>query len=107
MAKAAKFKLTFAPEAVEHLDSIASNHHGLVRAVIHEQLIHHPAEETRNRKALDQPAPFAATWELRCGPNNRFRVFYQVDPESHEVEILAIGVKDRDRLVIGREEYET
>jgi hypothetical protein len=55
---------------------------------------------------LDQPAPFGATWELRCGPRNRFRVFYEVDSAAHEVQVLAVGVKDRNRLLIGGEEYE-
>jgi hypothetical protein len=55
---------------------------------------------------LEQPAPFAAPWELRCGPNNCFRVFYDVDSESQVVWVLAVGVKDRSRLLIGGEEYE-
>jgi len=62
-------------------------------------------QETRNRKPLDQPAPFAASWELRCGPDNRFRVFYDVDRAGQKVHVLAVGVKDRNRLLIGREEY--
>ena len=28
---------------------------------------------------MEPPAPFDASWELRCGPKNRFRVFYDVD----------------------------
>ena len=78
-----------------------------LRRAIHEQLTHTPAEETRNRKPLDQPATFGASWELRCGPANRFRVFYEVDPASQEVLVLAVGVKDRNRLLIGGEEYES
>ncbi len=50
-------------------------------------------------------APFAVSWELRCGPDNRFRVFYDVDSELREVQVLAVGVKDRNRLLIGGEEY--
>jgi hypothetical protein len=65
------------------------------------------AAETRNRKPLDQPAPFEASWELRCGPDNRFRVFYDVDAESQTVLVLAIGVNERNRLLIGGEEYES
>ena len=65
-----------------------------------------PDAETRNRKPLRQPAVFAAQWELRFGPGNRFRVFYEIDRENREVYILAIGVKERDRLVIGGEEVE-
>ena len=107
MAKRRKFTLSFAPEAIEHLDLIESKYHGLLRRTINEQLTHTPAEETRNRKPLDQPAPFGASWELRCGPDNRFRVFYEVDVVAHEVRILAIGVKERNRLLIGGEEYQT
>lgn len=107
MVKRARFTLTFAPEAIEHLDSIEPKHHGLLQRTMHEQLTHTPSEETRNRKPLEQPAPYGASWELRCGPDNRFRVFYEVDAESLEVNVLAIGVKDHNRLFIGGEEYES
>ncbi len=106
MAKRPKFTLSFAPQTIEHLDVIESKHYGLLRRTIKEQLTFTPTEETRNRKPLDQPAPFEASWELRCGPHNRFRVFYDVDSASGEVHILAVGVKDRNRLLIGGEEYE-
>jgi hypothetical protein len=97
--------LFFAPEAIEHLDRIETKYHGLLRRVIKEQLTHAPTQETRNRKPLDQPAPFDATWELRCGPDNRLRVFYEVNSAMHQVQVLAIGVKNRNRLLIGGEEY--
>ena len=107
MAKRPRFTLTFAPEAIEHLDLIGGKYYGLLRRTLHEQLTHTPTEETRNRKPMDQPAPFGASWELRCGPDNRFRVFYDVDAAADEVQILAIGVKERDRILIGKEEYQT
>jgi hypothetical protein len=107
MAKRSKFTLSFAPESLEHLDLVDSKYHGLLRRTINEQLTHTPTKETRNRKPLDQPAPFGASWELRCGPNNRFRFFYEVDSAAQEVQVLAIGVKDRNRLLIGGEEYES
>jgi mRNA-degrading endonuclease RelE of RelBE toxin-antitoxin system len=106
MAKRPKYTLSFAPQAIEHLDLIESKYHGLLRRTIQEQLTNTPTEETRNRKPLDPPAPFAASWELRCGLDNRFRVFYEVDSASQAVWVLAIGVKDRNRLRIGGEEYE-
>src|SRR5580692_1811899 len=106
MAKRFKCSLLFAPQAIEHLDLVDFKYHGLLQQAIREQLTYTPNEETRNRKPLDQPAPFGASWELRCGPNNRFRVFYDVDSAAHEVHVLAIGVKDRNRLLIGDEEYE-
>src|SRR5271168_4794977 len=98
MAKRPKFTLTFAPQAIEHLDQVESKYHGLLRRTITEQLTDTPTDETRNRKPLEPPAPFDASWELRCGPNNRFRVLYEVDVASREIWILAIGIKDRNRL---------
>ena len=105
MTKRPKFTLSFTPAAVEHLDFIDVKYHSLLRRAIHEQLTYTATDQTRNRKPLIQPAPFNATWELRCGPGNRFRVFYDADEESQAVLIVAIGVKDRNRLMIGGEEY--
>jgi len=51
-------------------------------------------------------AVFGAQWELRLGPDNRFRVFYQVNAENRAVRVLAVGVKDRSRLLVGEEEFE-
>jgi len=89
------------------LDWIELKYHGLLRRTIKERLAYTPAAETRNRKPLDQPAPFDASWELRCGPDNRFRVFYDVNAAARTVQVLAIGIKDRNRLLIGGEEFES
>lgn len=62
--------------------------------------------ETRNRKPLRQPAAFDAEWELRFGPDNRFRVLYEIDAPVREVHVLAVGVKQGNRLFIGGEEVE-
>jgi hypothetical protein len=35
----------------------------------------------------------------------RFRVFYQVQKDARLVRVLAVGVKNRDRLLIGGEEF--
>ncbi len=66
--------------------------------------MHEPDVETRNRKPVQPPAAFQAEWELRFGPSNRFRVFYQINQESREVRIVAVGVKDRNHLFVGGEE---
>ncbi len=77
-----------------------------MRETIKEQLSFAPQQETRNRKPLERsPGPYGATWELRCGPDNRFRIFYEVETESQEVWILAIGVKDQARLFIAGKEF--
>ena len=70
------------------------------------RFLHTPLTQTRNRKRLETPAPFDATWELRLGPDNRFRVLYEVDRKQRMVNILAIGVKDRNKLLIAGEEFE-
>jgi hypothetical protein len=84
--------------------AIPAKHHPLIRATIREQLFFEPQSETRNRKPLQQPAPLGAAWELRFGPDNRFRALYTVDLGRHEVQILAIGVKKGNRLSIGGRE---
>jgi mRNA-degrading endonuclease RelE of RelBE toxin-antitoxin system len=90
---------------VDHLAAIERKYHRLIQKTLDEQLSHTPDSETRNRKPVEQPAPFAATWELRFGPGNRFRVFYDVDLNENTVWILAIGVKNRERLLFAGEEF--
>ena len=43
---------------------------------------------------------------LRFGPKNSFRVFYDVNHDEKTVSVLAIGVKEGNRLCIGGEEGE-
>jgi mRNA-degrading endonuclease RelE of RelBE toxin-antitoxin system len=100
------FELVYAPQVREHLKAIERKHYGLIRQEIEAQLQFEPDVETRNRKPLKRAIAFEADWEIRFGPNNRFRVFYEVDRAAGSVYILAIGVKDRDRLYIGGEEVE-
>jgi mRNA-degrading endonuclease RelE of RelBE toxin-antitoxin system len=105
MPKQPKFELLFAPEVVEHLRVIERKYHNLIQAAIDAQLAFTPEKEAHNRKLLEQPTPLGATWELRFGLTNRFRVFYEVDNKRQPVQVLAIGVKERNRLFIGREEF--
>jgi hypothetical protein len=105
MARKPPFALVYADEVKEHLRAIETEYHSLIRSEIEGQLPFEPEVETRNRKPLKRPVSFGAQWELRLGPDNRFRVFYQVDADSHAVRVLAVGVKDRNRLPIGGEEF--
>ncbi|MFZ5910012.1 MAG: hypothetical protein ACOYYU_08370 [Chloroflexota bacterium] len=77
----------------------------MIAKTLDEQLTFAADEQTANCKLLEQPAPFDAAWELRFGPHNRFRVFYEVNVVDREVIILAIGVKEGNRLWVGREEF--
>src|SRR6266849_361150 len=101
------FDLVFSPQTIGHLDVIERKDHRFIRKAVGERLRYLPDEVTRNRKPLQQPAPFGATWELRFGPQNRFRVFSEVDPDEGVVRVLAIGVKEGNRLLIGGEEFES
>ena len=106
MAKKPPFTLLYADEVKDHLRAIEAKHHSVIQTEIETQLMHEPHKETRNRKPLKRPIAFGADWELRLGPDNRFRVFYQVNTGARELRVLAIGVKDRNRLHIGGEEFE-
>lgn len=92
-----------------YLRYIERKHHRVLKEAIEEQLTYEPLTETRNRKRRDPPDVYDADWELRCGPNNSLRVLYRVDVDESrnvgEVIILAIGIKERDRLLIAGEEY--
>ncbi len=101
-----RFALEFAPETVNHLVAIERKYHSLIIQTIDEQLSYLPEKETRNRKPLERPTVFGAAWELRMGANNRFRVFYEVDAPKRRVRILAIGVKEGNRLFIGGKEVQ-
>ena len=103
MAKKEPFALIFAPVVHDHLAAIDAKYDSLIRQKIEEQLTYEPDVQTRNRKPVRPPTAFQAEWELRFGPNNRFRVFYQIDRENREVRVVAVGVKDRNRLFVGEE----
>jgi len=100
------FEIVFDELAIEHLDSVENKHLSLIRNAIQTRLRFEPNIETRNRKPLREPTTIGATWELRCGPNNRFRIFYDVHPEARIVVVLAIAVKVRDQLWIGKERFQ-
>jgi mRNA-degrading endonuclease RelE of RelBE toxin-antitoxin system len=106
MARKKSYSLIFDPKVREHLRAIEAKYHALIRTTVQEQLLFEPESETRNRKPLRQPAALGATWELRFGPANRFRVLYAVDVEEQQVQILALGIKEGNRLFIGGEEVE-
>jgi mRNA-degrading endonuclease RelE of RelBE toxin-antitoxin system len=99
-----RFTLFYAPEVKRHLRAIERKHHAPIRRKIEARLQFEPGVETRNRKPLKRPIAFEAEWEIRFGPRSRFRVFYEIDREEEIVCILATGVKEKERLVIGGED---
>jgi hypothetical protein len=109
MMAPARFTISYEENVVRHLSFVDRRYHRVIRDVIEKQLTYQPLVETRNRKRRDPPDVFDADWELRCGPNNSLRVLYRVDVDKEnnvrEVIVLAIGIKERDRLLIAGEEY--
>lgn len=101
-----RFAIVYAPITKQHLQTIEANYYTLIRAAISDQLAFEPTAETRNRKPLKRPVVFMATWEIRTGPQNRFRAYYDVDLEQGIVAILAIGRKHGHQVMIGGEEIQ-
>jgi hypothetical protein len=106
MAKKPRFALIYADAVKKHLLAIERKYHRAIRLELEAQLSFEPESETRNRKPLRRPMITGAKWELRMGPDNRFRAFYEVNPDAFEVQILAIGIKEKNRLMIGGKEVE-
>ncbi len=93
------FTVKFTKPAYRHLKAFRRYDRNRILDGIKEQLIHKPQEETRNKKLLRQNP--LADWELRIQP---YRVFYDVDETQRVVRILAVGIKERNKLIIGGEE---
>jgi mRNA-degrading endonuclease RelE of RelBE toxin-antitoxin system len=96
------YRIEYSPETDEHLRVLTARQRSTVFDAVDEQLAHQPTVETRHRKPM-RPNPLAP-WELRVG---ELRVYYDVEEEPEKlVIVLAIGVKDRSRVIIGGEEVE-
>ncbi len=102
----AKFEVIFDVMALDHMAAIEKKYDSLIRRTVEEQLIHEPDVPTRNRKPLLRETAVGATWEVRCGPSNRFRIFYDVHREEGLVVVLAVARKIRNQLFVGKEKFE-
>lgn len=95
------YTIEYSPETEEHLAALTARQRSTVFDTVDEQLSHQPTVETKNRKPM-RPNPIAP-WELRIG---KLRVYYDVDELKKIVTILAIGVKERNRVRIAGEEVD-
>lgn len=94
------YRIRFAQTAEEHFAQLTTRQQSTLLDAVKVQLRYQPLRETRNRKRL-RPNPFAP-WELRVGS---LRVFYEIDAlESDLVNILAIGIKRGNRLIVSGKE---
>jgi mRNA-degrading endonuclease RelE of RelBE toxin-antitoxin system len=106
MPRRAAFEVVFDALALDHIEAIERKYDSLIRKAIEEQLVHEPDVQTRNRKPLVRETAIGATWELRCGPGNRFRIFYDVHRDGRVVVVLAIARKIRNQLFVGKDMFE-
>ena len=105
MADWKRFEIIFDDNVEAHFAAIERREHSVLLNAVEEHLPYDPAELTRNRKPLRIPNSVGATWELRCGAHNRYRVFYDVDADNGVVVVLAVGHKVGNRRYIGGEEF--
>jgi mRNA-degrading endonuclease RelE of RelBE toxin-antitoxin system len=99
---AVAYRIQFTSSAEEHLAQLTARQQAIVLNAVKVQLRHEPIRETRNRKPL-RPN-LLAPWELRAG---FLRIFYEVDAlESDLVNILAIGIKRGNRLIVAGTEFQ-
>lgn len=96
------YRIEYSPDAVDHLRTLTARQQKIVLDAVDAQLAHQPTIETRNRKPM-RPNPLAP-WELRIG---NLRVYYDVEEQPESVVFIrALGVKQRNRVRIGREVIE-
>ncbi len=105
LVMAPRYELIYAEETYRHIAAIERQYHLLIRQTIEQQLLYEPNVRTRNRKPLVKPSRFGEAWELRFGPDNRFRVFYRLDEQVNHVRVLAIAEKRGEKLYIGGKEF--
>ncbi len=91
--------IKFSKPAYRHPEAFRRFDRNRILDNIKKQLIYKPNEETRNKKLLRENP--LADWELRIAP---YRVFYDIDETKRIVRILAIGIKDREKIIIDGEE---
>jgi mRNA-degrading endonuclease RelE of RelBE toxin-antitoxin system len=96
------YRIDYSPDAEDHLRALTARQQSTVLDAVNAQLTHQPSVPTRNRKLM-RPNRLAP-WELRAGIR---RVYYDLeeDPEA-VVHVRAVGIKRRDRVQIGGEDFE-
>jgi mRNA-degrading endonuclease RelE of RelBE toxin-antitoxin system len=91
------YRIEYAPEVEGHLDVLTKREASTVLDAVPRYLGNQPTLATRNRKPL-QANPIAP-WELRIGD---LRVYFEVLEEGERlVRIVAVGRKERERVLIG------
>jgi mRNA-degrading endonuclease RelE of RelBE toxin-antitoxin system len=93
-----KYSIIYLQTALKCLKRLTVNQQSLIVEGIEEQLAHQPEVTTKNRKPLRSNP--VASWELRI---DDLRVFYDI--KEGYVVIRAVGVKNRNKLLIENKEF--
>ncbi|MGH8070242.1 MAG: type II toxin-antitoxin system RelE family toxin [Candidatus Entotheonellia bacterium] len=93
------YRIVYSADIREHGRSLTARQRSIVLDSIDEQLTHEPTIETQNRKEM-RPNPLAS-WELRIGD---LRVYHDVAEDPQTVTVVAIGIKQGNRVFIGGRE---
>ncbi len=93
-----RFRIEYAPATIAHLKTLTARQQSIALNGVASYLSVDPMVETRHRKPM-RPNPLAP-WELRLG---NLRVYFDVviEPEP-VVVVLAVGVKERNAVRIGK-----
>jgi mRNA-degrading endonuclease RelE of RelBE toxin-antitoxin system len=104
--RAVAYRIKFAEQADEQIGNLTAHRRARLLDAIETQLLHEPAVETRNRKAMQaHKKPFIAPWELRV---DDMRVYYDVQEDPEPVVVIsAVAIKDHGRLLFGGKEIES
>ena len=94
------YLVDFSIPALKQLEALRAFERSAVVKAVEVQLIYEPTTQTQNRKPM-RPNEMA-TWELRVG---RIRVYYDVkEAPVAKVVVVAIGVKEGNRVYVGGKE---
>lgn len=93
------YAIKFGKSAYRHLEAFRRFDRNKILDGIKDQLTYKPQEKTRNKKFLRENP--LADWELRI---DTYRIFYDIDETKEIVRILAIGIKDHEKIIIEGEE---
>lgn len=95
------YQIKVTPSAREDLLWFRKYDQQQIISAIETQLVHQPSEVMPQRKRM-RPNQLAE-WELRAG---RYRIFYDIHPDTTVVAIVAVGYKQGNVLYIRGKEYQ-
>jgi mRNA-degrading endonuclease RelE of RelBE toxin-antitoxin system len=99
------YTFEYSKDAIEHIRKLPADRRAAVMDQLEERLAHQPTVPARNRKPMDPDKKlYVAPWELRLGD---LRVYYAVEDEPKKVIVVAVGIKEREKLFIGGKEVES